>query len=225
MTSVTLSRRTRFARRGKSTCIRGRLWRTRRLHIELDVDPRTLLAFEDAVLGLPDEVDPPDEFHFPLVLTWSLPPMPTALIYCVSPSTSRRSVASRCRSKSPRPTYSRRRPRAANVEFRLSLAAQSHSVKSPREKIPSVTSSNAGAVSATSCCKLPTRGSGSSSSRPPQRTRPRECRPQFVWYERRGRGRARVMRLSEARHHHPVPERSTESHLDPTRLARGTSHE
>ena len=46
------------------------------LHIELDVDPRTLLAFEDAVLGLPDEVDPPDEFHFPLVLTWSLPPMP-----------------------------------------------------------------------------------------------------------------------------------------------------
>ena len=46
------------------------------LHIELDVDPRTLLAFEDAVLGLPDEVDPPDEFHFPLVLTWSLPPLP-----------------------------------------------------------------------------------------------------------------------------------------------------
>ena len=46
------------------------------LHIELDVDPRTLLAFEDAVLGLPDDVDPPDEFHFPLVLTWSLPPMP-----------------------------------------------------------------------------------------------------------------------------------------------------
>jgi hypothetical protein len=28
------------------------------------------------VLGLPDEIDPPDEFHFPLVLTWSLPPMP-----------------------------------------------------------------------------------------------------------------------------------------------------
>jgi hypothetical protein len=46
------------------------------LHVELDVDPRTLLAFEDAVLGLPDDVDPPDEFHFPLVLTWSLPPLP-----------------------------------------------------------------------------------------------------------------------------------------------------
>ncbi len=46
------------------------------LHIELDVDPRTLLAFEDAVLGLPEDLDPPDEFHFPLVLTWMLPPMP-----------------------------------------------------------------------------------------------------------------------------------------------------
>jgi len=46
------------------------------LHIELDVDPRTLLAFEDAVLGLPEDVDPPDEFHFPLLLTWGLPPMP-----------------------------------------------------------------------------------------------------------------------------------------------------
>jgi len=45
------------------------------IHIELDVDPRTLLAFEDAVLGLPDDIDPPDEFHFPLVLTWALPPM------------------------------------------------------------------------------------------------------------------------------------------------------
>ena len=46
------------------------------LHMSLDVDPRALLAFEDALLGLPDDVDPPDEFHFPLVLTWSLPPMP-----------------------------------------------------------------------------------------------------------------------------------------------------
>ena len=35
-----------------------------------------MLAFEDAVLGLPEELDPPDEFHFPLMLTWTLPPMP-----------------------------------------------------------------------------------------------------------------------------------------------------
>ena len=46
------------------------------LHIELDVDPRTLLAFEDAVLGLGEDEDPPDEFHFPLTFTWALPPLP-----------------------------------------------------------------------------------------------------------------------------------------------------
>jgi hypothetical protein len=45
------------------------------LHLVLDVDPRTLLAFEDALLVLPEDVDPPDEFHFPLVLTWVLPPL------------------------------------------------------------------------------------------------------------------------------------------------------
>lgn len=45
------------------------------LHLSLDVDPRILLAFEDALIGLPDDVDPPDDFHFALVLTWSLPPL------------------------------------------------------------------------------------------------------------------------------------------------------
>jgi hypothetical protein len=45
------------------------------LHLVLDVDPRALLAFEDSVLGLPDDVDPPDEYHFPLVMTCSLPPL------------------------------------------------------------------------------------------------------------------------------------------------------
>jgi hypothetical protein len=45
------------------------------LHLSLDVDPRILLAFEDALIGLPEDVDPPDEFHFALVMTWSLPPM------------------------------------------------------------------------------------------------------------------------------------------------------
>jgi hypothetical protein len=46
------------------------------LHLALDVDPRVLLAFEDAVATLPDDVDPPDEFHFPLTFTWSVPPLP-----------------------------------------------------------------------------------------------------------------------------------------------------
>jgi len=46
------------------------------LHIELDVDPRTLLAFEDAVLGSPGRGRSAGRVSFPLVMTWSLPPMP-----------------------------------------------------------------------------------------------------------------------------------------------------
>ena len=46
------------------------------LHLSLEVDPRTLLSFEDLVVGLPEEEDPPDSFHFPLLFTWSLPPLP-----------------------------------------------------------------------------------------------------------------------------------------------------
>jgi len=46
------------------------------LHLALEVDPRVLLAFEDRVLALADDEDPPDEFHFPLTFTWALPPLP-----------------------------------------------------------------------------------------------------------------------------------------------------
>ena len=46
------------------------------LHLSLEVDPRTLLSFEDLVASLPDDEDPPDSFHFPLLFTWSLPPLP-----------------------------------------------------------------------------------------------------------------------------------------------------
>ena len=47
------------------------------LHLALQVDPRVLLAFEDAVHQLPDPDDSPnDEFHFPLVFNWRLPPLP-----------------------------------------------------------------------------------------------------------------------------------------------------
>jgi hypothetical protein len=46
------------------------------LHLALEVDPRTLLSFEDVVVGLPDDEEPPDSFHFPLIFTWSLPPLP-----------------------------------------------------------------------------------------------------------------------------------------------------
>ncbi len=46
------------------------------LHLTLEVDPRTLLSFEDTVMDLPDDEDPPDEYHFPLTFTWALPPLP-----------------------------------------------------------------------------------------------------------------------------------------------------
>jgi hypothetical protein len=46
------------------------------LHLALEVDPRQLLAFEDVVLSLPDGDDPADDWHFPLLFTWTLPPLP-----------------------------------------------------------------------------------------------------------------------------------------------------
>ncbi|MGH9187377.1 MAG: hypothetical protein ACRD0U_16430 [Acidimicrobiales bacterium] len=46
------------------------------LHLSLEVDPRQLLAFEDAVLALPEGDDPADSWHFPLLFTWTLPPLP-----------------------------------------------------------------------------------------------------------------------------------------------------
>ena len=46
------------------------------LHLSLEVDPRVLLAFEDMVMELPDDAEPPDDYHFPLSFTWALPPLP-----------------------------------------------------------------------------------------------------------------------------------------------------
>ena len=46
------------------------------LHLSLEVDPRVLLSFEDKVLELPETDEPPDEFHFPMLFTWALPPLP-----------------------------------------------------------------------------------------------------------------------------------------------------
>ena len=48
------------------------------LYLSLDIDPRVLLGFEDAVMERPDGDDPPDEFHFPLNFTWGLPPLADA---------------------------------------------------------------------------------------------------------------------------------------------------
>jgi hypothetical protein len=46
------------------------------LHLALEVDPRVLLAFEDAVNLMEDPDDTPDDdFRFPLIFTWTLPPL------------------------------------------------------------------------------------------------------------------------------------------------------
>lgn len=45
------------------------------LHLALEVDPRALLDFEDEVAELEEGDDPPDRFHFPLLFTWTLPPL------------------------------------------------------------------------------------------------------------------------------------------------------
>ncbi len=45
------------------------------LHLALEVDPRMLLAFEDRVMELPEDAEPPDEYSFPLTFTWALPPL------------------------------------------------------------------------------------------------------------------------------------------------------
>ncbi len=46
------------------------------LHLSLEVDPRVLLSFEDKVIELPESERPPDEYHFPMLFTWALPPLP-----------------------------------------------------------------------------------------------------------------------------------------------------
>jgi hypothetical protein len=45
------------------------------LYLSLEIDPRVLLGFEDAVIERGDLEDPPDEFHFPFNFPWALPPL------------------------------------------------------------------------------------------------------------------------------------------------------
>jgi hypothetical protein len=46
------------------------------LHLALEVEPRVLLSFEDVVGEMDEGDEPPDEWKFPLVFTWALPPLP-----------------------------------------------------------------------------------------------------------------------------------------------------
>ena len=45
------------------------------LHLALEVDPRTMLGFEDRMLEQPDGADPIEGYSFPLIFTWALPPL------------------------------------------------------------------------------------------------------------------------------------------------------
>ncbi len=45
------------------------------LHLALEVDPRTLLTFEDRMLELDELSDPVTGFSFPLIFNWALPPL------------------------------------------------------------------------------------------------------------------------------------------------------
>ncbi len=46
------------------------------IHLSLEVDPRVLLAFEDRVMDLDDDIDEPEDvFHIPLFFTWEVPPL------------------------------------------------------------------------------------------------------------------------------------------------------
>ena len=45
------------------------------LHLSLDVEPRTLMAFEDEIVGLPDDSEPSDDLVVQLIFSWALPPL------------------------------------------------------------------------------------------------------------------------------------------------------
>ena len=45
------------------------------LHLSLDLEPRTIMAFEDEVMVLSEDDDPSDDLTVHLVFTWLLPPL------------------------------------------------------------------------------------------------------------------------------------------------------
>ncbi len=47
------------------------------LHLAVEVDPRTILAFEDEVVALNIDDEPSDDLTLPVTFTWALPPLPT----------------------------------------------------------------------------------------------------------------------------------------------------
>jgi hypothetical protein len=46
------------------------------LHLALELDPRSMLAFEDELITLSEGEDPTSTYVAPLLFTWALPPLP-----------------------------------------------------------------------------------------------------------------------------------------------------
>ena len=45
------------------------------MHLALEVEPRTMISFEDVVVSMPEGEEPPDDHLLPLTATWSMPPL------------------------------------------------------------------------------------------------------------------------------------------------------
>ena len=45
------------------------------LRLSLDIEVRTLLAFEDEVMSIPEDVEPSEDLTIELVFSWALPPL------------------------------------------------------------------------------------------------------------------------------------------------------
>ena len=46
------------------------------LHLSLEIEPRTVLAFEDHLYTLSEDAEPDRSLVFPMHFTWSMPPLP-----------------------------------------------------------------------------------------------------------------------------------------------------
>ena len=120
-TSATSSSPTRCARRGRSTSTpkkgcEGPV----DLYLSLEIDPRVLLGFEDAVIGAATTTTARRQFHFPLNFTWALPPLAER----ARPARARDRAGRRRRS---RPARSRcRRPTRIPVGDRRARAHAAH---------------------------------------------------------------------------------------------------
>ena len=45
------------------------------LHLTLDIEPRTLMSFEDEIVTLADDDEPSEDLTLDLLFTWALPPL------------------------------------------------------------------------------------------------------------------------------------------------------